>query len=139
MSKEVEFIQDKSGDIFRLSTEKETETKKINNRVGYLIPVLRLPVSFQFGDNSALAADSCFFSESPKGKEGNENMLITDSIRDAEVADSRDSNRTSLAHGETFPDMNIAAFEGCITREKNDKQARIENRRVFGELKDVLG
>jgi hypothetical protein len=66
-------------------------------------------------------------------------MLITDSIRDAEVADSRDSNRTSPAHGETFPDMNIAASEGCITREKNDKQARIENRRVFGELKDVLG
>ena len=74
------------------------------------------------------------FSESPKGKEGNENMLIADSIRDAEIADSGNANRTSMAHGVTFPHMKIAFSDGCITREKNNKQARIENRRVFGEL-----
>ena len=35
-------------------------------------------------------------------------MFIADSIRDAEIADSRNSNGTSVTHGVTFPGLKIA-------------------------------
>ena len=72
-----------------------------------------------------------------EGKGAHENMFVADSIRDAEIADSRNSNRTSMAHGVAFPHMKIAASDGLITREQNYHQAHIENLRIIGELKGV--
>ena len=53
-------------------------------------------------------------SESTERKKGNESVFVSDSIRDAKIADSRHSNRTSMAHGMAFPHMQIAVSNRCI-------------------------
>jgi hypothetical protein len=58
-------------------------------------------------------------SESTNGKKGNENVFIADSIPDAEIAGSWESDGTSAARGVTFPGMQIALTGGRVTGEKN--------------------
>ena len=77
--------------------------------------------------------------ESTNGKKGNENVFVADAIRDAEFANSRNSNGASAVHGVKFPGMKIAVSDGRITREKNYQQTRIENLRVIGKLMNILG